>query len=897
MDDFAGLVWGDTTIKPKSQPQTLGSGLSQPSRVNVSKPYDAFAAIASSGPSRPLPSRSNSSFPSQSGRYTPASHPPIAVSNSHEAFSGLLSIETTSHADRTIAERQAQAERERTEKNARPGEELWSQNGFWDRYDSIGARGPKSSAATGESSSLMGLSSSLLSPTILTPSPRPSSAAPSSKSQTSLPPNGTDPGDSWKDFDLLSLTDTTTSIHAPKPAPSIPYQTSMAQELFDFSALDGQPKPTSSRASRPQSRSRTPGDFDFGDGNSGALIDEDDRDGEEDLLSGFGRPVRSRPQPASNSQIPQQWEESSHPKNTSPPPHIVGQIVEMGFAPQEARAALASTASGVDVQAALETLLNGSRDTPRSPRPRRPASAEDETAGYEWRERGRERRHHTGAGGSDDSSPSREIELKQQIGGSGLNAAQLKEQADKYLAQASEIGLSMFTKANALLSQGRAQLQKAYEDRRGASETNISGSRLRTGERLSWAADPSATVLPEPVDVQSRFRDNYDDGNEGAEETSLQNSLQPLKRPQFTRSDSPVAPPPQADLFSKEPTTTYVSPHRRRRNRVATISDPVSEGKKQDQSARASPIPASRPISPPRLRKRAFVSASQSVLATAKSYRSKGTGLFRLGRFAEAEASYTSAIASIPSGHLYLLPLHNNRAATRLKTGDSKGAIADCTTVLQIIGEDFHPAKDEPAPPFTDGETLNLGDAYVKALYKRAEAYEGGEKWIQAKHDWEKLVTIDWPPGQRVRREALRGAARCRKMLSTEYGADGEGSTSFAKPVTTRRPQPPKPATSSEASNRLRAANQAAEAEELERARLKDAVDGKLGAWKNGKENNLRALIASLDTVLWSELGWQKVGMHELVTPAQVKVRYMKAISRLHPDKASYWIGFTPDFC
>ena len=42
---------------------------------------------------------------------------------------------------------------------------------------------------------------------------------------------------------------------------------------------------------------------------------------------------------------------------------------------------------------------------------------------------------------------------------------------------------------------------------------------------------------------------------------------------------------------------------------------------------------------------------------------------------------------------------------------------------------------------------------------------------------------------------------------------------------------------------------------------------------------------ASLDTVLWPELGWQKVGMHELVTPAQVKIRYTKAIAKLHPDK------------
>lgn len=86
---------------------------------------------------------------------------------------------------------------------------------------------------------------------------------------------------------------------------------------------------------------------------------------------------------------------------------------------------------------------------------------------------------------------------------------------------------------------------------------------------------------------------------------------------------------------------------------------------------------------------------------------------------------------------------------------------------------------------------------------------------------------------------------------------------------------------------KLREANKALEAEDAERLTLKDSVDARLLAWRGGKETNLRALLASLEAVLWPGLGWQKVGMHELVTPAQVKVRYMKAIAKLHPDKVS----------
>ena len=71
------------------------------------------------------------------------------------------------------------------------------------------------------------------------------------------------------------------------------------------------------------------------------------------------------------------------------------------------------------------------------------------------------------------------------------------------------------------------------------------------------------------------------------------------------------------------------------------------------------------------------------------------------------------------------------------------------------------------------------------------------------------------------------------------------------------------------------------------KADLKDSVDARLMAWRGGKETNLRALIASLENILWPEVGWQKVGMSELVTTSQVKVRYMKAIAKLHPDKVS----------
>lgn len=265
--------------------------------------------------------------------------------------------------------------------------------------------------------------------------------------------------------------------------------------------------------------------------------------------------------------------------------------------------------------------------------------------------------------------------------------------------------------------------------------------------------------------------------------------------------------------------------------------------------------------------------------------------MYKLGRYAEAEISYSSAIAALPDSHLLLVPLHNNRALTRIKTGDHSGAIEDCTTVIALIGASYHPGREVKVTKDDEGASVDLADGLVKALRRRAEAYEGKEKWDTARQDWEAIVAKDW--AGKVRGDAASGIGRCRRMLiaghepTVSNAAFGSSTPAIAPPRPKPKPKPVQrgPTPPSEALDRVRAANQAAEAEDQAKHDLKDSVDTRLVAWKGGKETNVRALIASLETVLWPELGWQKVGMHELVTPSQVKIRYTKAIAKLHPDK------------
>lgn len=402
---------------------------------------------------------------------------------------------------------------------------------------------------------------------------------------------------------------------------------------------------------------------------------------------------------------------------------------------------------------------------------------------------------------------------------------QIQDQADKLIAQASEIGISVFNRANAFWKEGKERAQRLIEE-----TVIVAGSGPGVGGQ------------------------GRGDG-----------------RPRWM--DAPVAP--------------YVSPSRRGTGRP-----------KPDRTPKPIPVRAPSPI---KLTKRLAIAASPTAIATSTVHKSTGTEKYKLGQFNEAESAFSNAISSLPTQHLLLIPLYNNRALARLKTGNQSGAVEDCTAVIELVGVGYHPAREEKVvEERLCGPTgVDLGEGLVKALKRRAEAWEGKEKWEEARRDWEALAGIGWAAAA-VRSEAIRGAGRCKRMVCAGAGVEEQPKPKpkLAAAAVPKRPSPQHiPAPPSLALAKLHDARTAQEAEDQQRLELKDTVDSRLNTWKGGKEKNIRALISSLETVLWPELGWQKVGMAEVVTPSQVKIRYTKAIAKLHPDKVGQFVlvGFVYD--
>lgn len=52
-------------------------------------------------------------------------------------------------------------------------------------------------------------------------------------------------------------------------------------------------------------------------------------------------------------------------------------------------------------------------------------------------------------------------------------------------------------------------------------------------------------------------------------------------------------------------------------------------------------------------------------------------------------------------------------------------------------------------------------------------------------------------------------------------------------------------------------------------------------------QDNIRALLSTVHTVLWEGSGWTPPGMTDLVEAGKVKRQYMKVNLIIHPDKVS----------
>ena len=634
--------------------------------------------------------------------------------------------------------------------------------------------------------------------------------------------------------------------------------------------------------------------------------------GDDDVLGLLGKPFdpsqRKQHQEEPESRVPE-TRSNNHPQDRA-----VAELVDMGFTVDKARQALETTESGLDVQAAVSHLLNSAHQEARE----RTQSRHQTSNGHldEVPQRGRVDRRQAG----------RRRTHVEDDGGPVIQRRQEQSQAEKDPGQmASEFGASFLKTANSLWKQGQKKVQQAVQEFNSDSETGGQPKWMREAEssqhedgpgrrrRRSSAGKkkqedatneammlesqrPTPAPRLNPRKADQRFDSSADTSRDHspAMPSRLRESSSP--QPAFLRQQQ--SKPPQQPSRStltrqaneEQAAQAYVSSARRRKPPPPAASasepdlfdttSPATQSPRPQSSRPAQPSPKPVPIvtrPPPPTRK--IPPIPPLSLKASHNARETGNAHFKRGDYSSAHASYSTSLSHVPKDHPLTLVLLTNHALTALKTGEPKTALTDCDLAIALIGtskgeaETLDMLDNTPAKP--------MRDYYGKALMRKAEALEQLEKWDAAASVWREAVE-----GGHGGATSMQGRLRAEKAAQPKPAA---------APIARKKPPPkPKPAVrssrpagNSQAVTALRAANAAADKADDERFRLSDSVDAKIAGWKNGKEGNLRALLGSLDTVLWPEANWKKIGMADLVLPARVKVQYMKGIAKVHPDKVS----------
>ncbi|KAH6638954.1 hypothetical protein C7974DRAFT_387606 [Boeremia exigua] len=916
MDDLNGLDWSQPAKKPATSPAVFPPFRQSPTPQlsGRSTPLSGLSIQQSGGPQQPKP------FKAPSKPATPA----------NDSFASLVSSKTSKAAGSglSLQERQKQLQEEKQRQEAERRKQYDASFGgadsqFWNNAGS--------GKSTPEPSSLGAL-------------PPPGSNNPFSKQTLSQTIN--------KPFAGLDTT-------AKRPVQSPPVDDLLAAfnsaVPVDRSSHFPPPSNGSGRStpavSAAASRGHTPLPQ---SSNVNLFVDDDDMFGlqqmaqkstspapppptnndDDDILGLLGKPVeefkKEEPKPTINSSREETVRErSSSPMNAHD--RAVAELVDMGFSADQSAIALATTDSGLDVQAAVGWILNQAhaKTKQRSQEPsqersrRRPEELDEHPRRGNSRPSARE-----GRGSEPVPAWMRDEDARSRSG----QRRQDGQRQEKDVTQvASEIGSTLFKSANSLWKQGRKQVQKAVADFQQdggdpsvpkwmrdaqAAEAAPRSSRPQRGdvggtdEAMMLEAGGRPTKPPRQTEQRQRQDDlpvrprreqemsrhgipdrmssqspaqrqptpSYDKKpaarltRQDVEEQTSQAYISPARRKKATPQ-----PQPEVDLFSPEPTPA--APKSRQQAQTQS-NNPFLQATSTPKTRTPARTPSPpRPKAPPRR----IPPISSSALSTSARDRQKGSESFKRGDYSAAHIAYTSALSPLPDTHPVTIIVLCNRAVTNIKVGDPKAAIVDADAALAIIGVSKGEGE-KIASGGAEGEK-DMKEFYGKALMRKAEALENMEKWADAHKVW-KMAVQDGVGGA----VSISGRNRCEKAAA---GGNNDSTPAPVKRAPVRKPAPKPSAMSdlgggapdSEAVKRLKLANAAAEKADDEKFALADQVDAKLIAWKGGKTDNLRALLGSLDNVLWPEAGWKKVGMGDLVMANKVKINYMKAIAKVHPDK------------
>lgn len=268
---------------------------------------------------------------------------------------------------------------------------------------------------------------------------------------------------------------------------------------------------------------------------------------------------------------------------------------------------------------------------------------------------------------------------------------------------------------------------------------------------------------------------------------------------------------------------------------------------------------------------------SDIELSGYNEFKAKGTSLFKNGDYINSLQEYEKSLNTLPLNHPLRIIALSNIIASQLKIGEYSKSIENSSMALELFPSSKAKWKNKISN--SDPER-SFNDIWPKIMIRRAESFEHLESFKKALETYQELINKNFFDDK-----IMQGKRRCQDFINPP---PVKKSMPVKKKTTTTSPATKKQNLTASSSNSPISVDSTSEIKkrELENAKLAlyDKVFEKISSWKDGKDDDIRHLLANLSSLLtWCN--WKDVSMQDLVMPKRVKITYMKAVAKTHPDK------------
>lgn len=261
-------------------------------------------------------------------------------------------------------------------------------------------------------------------------------------------------------------------------------------------------------------------------------------------------------------------------------------------------------------------------------------------------------------------------------------------------------------------------------------------------------------------------------------------------------------------------------------------------------------------------------------------FRDRASAFFKSGDYVSSLQEYEKSLNTLPINHPLRIVAYSNITAAQSKVGEYTKCLKDSKIALDSFPENsvhWNQVIQDSQPSRT------YNDIWPKIVARRAEAFEHTENYKEAFDSYQSLIERNFFTDR-----IMDGKRRCQKVLNPQKPkivSKEDVSPPISKGIK-QNISDPGPQKTYQSVEKIKEVNKRDQEVEAEKIALYDKVHAQIEAWKGNNPQDIRHLLSNLSSVLsWCD--WQPVTSSDLVMPKKVKLTYMKAVAKTHPDKLS----------